>query len=423
MTDGSTKGQAASSANRLSLTFILVTVMIDAMGIGLIIPVMPDLLKEVQGTGIASAALWGGVLSTTFAIMQFLFAPILGGLSDQYGRRPVLLISTVIMALDYLVMAVAGSIWLLLFGRVVGGITAATQSTAGAYMADISAPEDKAKNFGLIGAAFGIGFVLGPLIGGLLGEFGTRAPFYAAAVLSALNALLGWIVLQETVTDRIRRPFSITRANPFGSLRVFRAMPTVGGLIAVYFIYQLAFMVYPAIWSFWGQERLGWTPSTIGLSLALFGIMMAVVQGGLIRYVLQWFGDRGTVIYGHVFDLIVFLALAGVTSGTVALILTPVAAFAAVISPALTGLMSQAVPDDQQGELQGALTSVSSLAAILGYAVYPFTFAIFAQNDVGNAAAHGIAMPYFPGAPYIVSAMLVATGLMLFMRVHRPNAT
>ncbi|MEO9897836.1 MAG: TCR/Tet family MFS transporter [Paracoccaceae bacterium] len=423
MTDETSKGQAASATNRLSLTFILVTVMIDAMGIGLIIPVMPDLLQEVQGAGIANAALWGGVLSTTFAVMQFLFAPILGGLSDRYGRRPVLLISTAIMAIDYLVMAVAGSIWLLLFGRVVGGITAATQSTASAYMADISAPEGKAKNFGLVGAAFGMGFVLGPLVGGLLGELGTRAPFFAAAVLAALNAMLGWMVLQETVTDRLRRPFSLTRANPLGSLRVFRAMPTVGGLIAVYFIYQLAFMVYPAIWSFWGQERFGWSPSTIGVSLALFGIMMAIMQGGLIRYVLQWFGDRGTVVYGLVFDLIAYMALAAVTSGTVVFILIPMAAFAAVISPALTGLMSQAVRDDQQGELQGALTSVSSLAAIFGYAVYPFIFAMFAQKEASSAAILNVALPYFPGAPYILSAMLVAVGLLLFTRVHRPNAT
>ena len=182
-------------------------------------------------------------------------------------------------------------------------------------------------------------------------------------------------------------------------------------------------MVYPAIWSFWGQERLGWSSSTIGLSLALFGIMMAVVQGGLIRYVLKWLGDRGTVIYGHAFDLIVFLALASVTSGTVALILTPVAAFAAVISPALTGLMSQAVRDDQQGELQGALTSVSSLAAIFGYAVYPFIFAMFAQKEASGAAPFNVALPYFPGAPYILSAVLVAVGLLLFTRVHRPNAT
>ncbi len=422
MTDDMHHKQPASETNRLSLVFILVTVMIDAMGIGLIIPVMPDLLQELQGSGIANAALWGGILSTIFAVMQFLFAPVLGGLSDRFGRRPVLLISTVIMALDYLVMAVAGSIWLLFLGRVVGGITAATQSTAGAYMADISAPKDKAKNFGLIGAAFGIGFVLGPLVGGLLGELGTRAPFYAAALLAAMNAALGWMVLTETVTDRIRRPFTLARANPFGSMRVFGAMPVVRGLILVYFFYQLAFMVYPAIWSYWGQEQLGWSVSTIGLSLALFGVMMAIVQGGLIRFVLRWFGERGTVVYGHVFDLIVFMALAGVTSGTLALILTPVAAFAAVITPALTGIMSQAVDDDQQGELQGALTSVSSLAAILGYAMYPFVFALFAQRNAGASVLGTDVFPYFPGAPYFVSAAWILLGLFVFWRVQKTNA-
>ena len=183
--------QVRPQSRRLSVVFILVTLVIDAMGIGLIVPVMPDLIQEVRGAGIANAAIWGGVLSTTFAVFQFVFAPILGGLSDRFGRRPVLIVSMAVTALDYLVMAVAGSVWLLLAGRVVGGITAATQSTAAAYMADISAPDEKAKNFGLVGAAFGVGFVLGPLIGGLLGELGTRAPFYAAGALAALNTVLG----------------------------------------------------------------------------------------------------------------------------------------------------------------------------------------------------------------------------------------
>ena len=193
---------------RLPLVFIMITVVIDAMGIGLIMPVMPDLLTEVQGGSLANAAIWGGILSTSFAVMQFLFGPVIGGLSDRFGRRPVLLVSLVVMALDYVVMALAGSIWLLLAGRIVGGITAATHSTANAYIADISKPEDKAANFGLIGAAFGIGFVLGPVIGGLLAEYGTRAPFYAAAVLAALNAVFGYFVLKETVTDKIHMVFT-----------------------------------------------------------------------------------------------------------------------------------------------------------------------------------------------------------------------
>ncbi len=198
----------------LPILFILITVVIDAMGIGLILPVMPDLIREVNGGDLANAAVWGGILSTVFAVMQFLFGPVVGNLVDRFGRRPVLLVALFVMALDYLVMAVAGTIWLLLLGRIVGGITAATQSTASAYMADISKPEDKAANFGLIGAAFGVGFVIGPLIGGILGEYGTRAPFYAAAALAAANMAFGWFVLPETVTDRIRRPFQLAPRQP-----------------------------------------------------------------------------------------------------------------------------------------------------------------------------------------------------------------
>jgi len=220
---------------RLPILFLLLTVMLDAMGIGLIMPIMPDLIREVQGGTLADAAMWGGLLATVFAVMQFLFSPIIGNLSDYYGRRPVLLVSLFVMALDYLVMAVAGSIWLLLVGRVVGGITAATHGTANAYIADISKPADKAANFALLGAGFGLGFVLGPLIGGFLGEYGTRAPFYAAAVLAALNFLFGWFVMGESVTDSIRRPFSWKRANPFGAFRAVARLPGIKPLLFVYF--------------------------------------------------------------------------------------------------------------------------------------------------------------------------------------------
>lgn len=391
---------------RPAVLFILITVMLDAMGIGLIIPVMPDLIQEVQGSGLSTAALWGGVLSTTFAVMQFLCGPVLGGLSDRFGRRPVLLISLVVMALDYLVMAVAGSMALLLAGRIVGGITAATQSTANAYMADISRPKDRAANFGLIGAAFGLGFVLGPLLGGLLAEYGNRAPFYAAAALAGLNAVFGYFVLRETVTDDIRRPFRWARANPLGSFRQLGRLPGVGPLLIVFFIYQVAFMVYPAIWSYFGKERFGWEPSTIGLSLALFGIMMAVVQGGLIRWVLRWLGERGTVIYGHLFDIGAFLALAFVTNGTLALILTPLAAFAAVITPALQGIMSRAVGGDAQGELQGALTSITALAMILSPMMMTSAFAAFTRDEAAF---------YLPGAPFVLSAGLIVAGLAVFL--------
>ena len=395
---------------KLSVVFILITVLLDAMGIGLIVPVMPDLIQEVDGGDLATAALWGGVLSTSFAVMQFIFGPVLGGLSDRFGRRPVLLISLVVMTADYLVMAMVSSIWLLLIGRLVGGITAATQSTAAAYMADISKPEKKAANFGLIGAAFGMGFVIGPLIGGFLAEYGTRAPFYAAAILAALNAAFGWVILTETVTDRIRRPFSWSRANPVGTLRILGKLPTIGPLLLVFFLYQMAFTVYPAIWSYFGQERFGWSPAIIGLSLALFGIMLAIVQGGLMPKVLKILGERGAVIYGHGFDVAAFLALAFVTSGTIALILVPLASLAGVITPALQGIMSKAVGDDQQGELQGALTSVSALAMMISPMLMTSTFAAFS----------GAGAPiYLPGAPFLLSTGLILIGLAVFIRYDR----
>ncbi len=392
---------------RPAVVFILITMMIDAMGIGLIIPVMPDLLQEVRGGSLGTAALWGGILSTTFAAMQFLFGPIIGGLSDRFGRRPVLLLSLAAMALDYLVMALAGSIWLLLAGRLIGGVTSATQATANAYMADISAGEDRAANFGLIGAAFGLGFVLGPLIGGLLGEWGTRAPFFAAAVLAAMNAVFGFLVLKETLPQENRRTFTWKRANPLGSFRQLGALPGVGPLLLVFFIYQVAFTVYPAIWSFFGKERFGWEPSTIGLSLGLFGIMLAIVQGGLIRPILRLLGERGTVIYGHLFDVAAFIALALVTSSTLALILTPLAALAAVITPALQGIMSKAVGADAQGELQGMLTSLSALAMILSPMIMTGTFAAFTKAD---------APVYLPGAPFLLSAALIGLALLVFLR-------
>ena len=380
----------------------MLTVMIDAMGIGLIIPVMPDLIQEVGDGTLAEAAIWGGILSTTFAVMQFLFGPVMGGLSDRFGRRPVLLIALVVMALDYVLMALASALWVLLLGRVIGGITAATQSTATAYMADISAPHERAARFGLVGAAFGAGFVIGPVMGGLLAEYGTRAPFWMAAGLAAANAVFGWVVLKETVTDANRRTFNWRRANPLGALRALGRLPGVTPLLLVYFIYYIGFAVYPAVWSYFGKERFDWSPSTIGLSLALFGISMALIQGGLIRPILKALGERGTVIAGHMFSIVSLIGIAVITSSMWVLLLTPIAAFGGIIPPALQGIMSARVADDAQGELQGALTSTSALAMILSPLVMTYTFAQFTDAD---------APIYLPGAPFLLAATLSTLGL------------
>lgn len=395
---------------RSGTLFIVMTVVLDAMGIGLILPIMPELLQEVQGGSLANAALWGGVLSTVFALIQFVFGPVVGNLSDRYGRRPVLLVSLFFMALDYLVMALAGSIWLLLLGRLVGGITAATHATASAYMADISTPEQKAANFGLIGAGFGIGFVLGPLVGGMLGEMGTRAPFYAAAALAALNFFFGLLVLRETVTDTIRRPFEWRRANPLGAFRQIGAHLELRRLLVVLFLYDLALYVYPAVWSYFGQARFGWTPQLIGLSLALYGIAAAAVQVWLIRWMIARRGERGTAQWGIAFEGLACVMLAVVTSGPLALILTPIASLGAVAMPALQGMLSRRTAADAQGELQGVIASVHALAAIASPMLMTSTFAAFTAEG---------ARLFFPGAPFVLAALLLALSVLVIRRTPR----
>ncbi|MBU2942994.1 TCR/Tet family MFS transporter [Shimia thalassica] len=395
---------------KLHVIFIFMTVVIDSMGIGLIMPVMPDLIQELTGESLADAAIWGGVLSAAFALMQFLFGPVIGNLSDRFGRRPVLLISLVVMALDYVVMAVAGSIWLLFAGRIVGGITAATHSTASAYMADISAPDEKARNFGLIGAAFGVGFVFGPALGGLLAEFGTRAPFWGAAVLAAMNAALGWYVLKETVTDKIRRPFNWRRANPLGALLAVTKLPGLASLLLVFFCYQVATAVYPAIWSYFTAERFGWSPGMIGVSLAAFGLGFAIVQGGLVAPSIKRFGHRGTVALGLAIEVVTLCFLGVVNWGALVLAAVPFAALGALGMPALQGIMSRRVADDAQGELQGVLTSLMSLATIMSPLIMTQTFAYFSRPD---------ATIYMPGAPFLLSAALLICGLVVFFRSSR----
>ena len=391
--------------SRLPIVFIVITLMLDAMGVGLILPVMPALIAEIHGGTVGNAAVWGGLLSTAFAVMQFLFGPVVGGLSDRYGRRPVLLISLGFMCLDYVMMAFAGSIGLLFITRVLGGITAATYSTATAYIADVSPPDQKSANFGLVGAAFGIGFVFGPAIGGALAEFGTRAPFVAAAALAGANMLFGYMVLPETVTDSIRRKFEWRRANPVGALLKLSELPGVTRLIALFFLYEFAFIVYPSVWAYYTTAQFGWQPGRIGLSLALFGIGIALVQGVLMRPALRRFGERTTIIYGMVFNLLAFCTLALVSNGWVALGFIPLTALGAVVTPALQGLMSKSAAADQQGELQGLVSSAKAMATIL--APVAMTQLFFAFTTPGR--------PFFPGAPFVLSAALMVVCLVVFL--------
>lgn len=398
---------------RRTTLFLFMTVMIDAMGIGLIMPVMPDLIRELQGGGLADAALWGGVLATVFAVAQFLFSPLVGALSDRSGRRPVLLITQGALIFVYLLLAAAQSLWMLLLGRILAGIASATQSTANAAMADLSPPDRKTANFGLLGAAFGAGFVFGPMLGGLLAGWGTRAPFYGAAVLVALNFTLGAVVMRETVDMARRRAFDWRRAHAFGALRQMGRLPGLLPLVTVYFIYSVAIYVYPAVWAFFTQARFGWDAGMVGVSLGVFGFSMALVQGVLIRPVVRFAGERMTVVLGQLFDCIALSVLAFTGSGMLALMFTPVSALGALVSPALTGIMSKMVADDAQGELQGVLTAAHALAAMVSPLVMTSVFALGMNGGLGFS---------LPGLPFLLSLGLMAAGLAAFLAASRRGA-
>ncbi|NOX39247.1 MAG: TCR/Tet family MFS transporter [Alphaproteobacteria bacterium] len=392
-------------SKKLPIIFLLITVMIDSMGIGLIMPVMPELIIELGGGDLSRAATWGGGLAAIFAVMQFLFGPIIGNLSDRYGRRPVLLLSLAVMALDYVIMGFANAMWLLVVGRLIGGITSATQSTANAYMADISESDQKAQNFGLVGAAFGVGFILGPLAGGLLSTFGPRAPFFAAAALATANTIFGAFILPETVTDKIRRPFSWTRANPFAAFKYIGKLPGVSRLLVAYFFYNIAFFVYPSVWAYYTQERFGWDATMVGVSLAVFGASMALVQGGLIRLVIPRIGEHYTVVIGLGINILAFTIYALAFEGWQIFALAPITSLGAITGPALQGIMSRAAKSNQQGELQGVLTSISAIGIIISPVMMTSTFSYFTRAGTPY---------YFPGAPFVLSAGLVLLSLVIF---------
>lgn len=399
-------------SHRLALGFILATVCIDGIGIGLIFPVMPELLAELSGGNMGAAAFWGGILATAYAAMQFLCGPMVGGLSDRFGRRPVLLSALAVMAADYLLLAMVDSVWLLLVGRIIAGLTAATHAAASAFVADISAPEERARNFGLIGAGFGFGFVAGPLIGGLLAGIDLRAPFWVACALATANLIFGALVLPETVTDAIRRPFDLRRANPLGALRAVAGLVQVRLLMGVLFVYAVAFHVYPVIWGFYGKAQFGWNAWMIGVSLALFGICMALVQSLAVGPAIKRLGERGTVTMGLLAEALTFLFYGLVTSGMAALAFTPMAAAGALVMPALQGMLSRRIPDDQQGELQGVLSSLNALAMIVSPLVMTALFDHFTRPNV---------TPHLPGAPFLLSGALMLVSLYLLRRVPRAS--
>ncbi|MCO4823790.1 MAG: TCR/Tet family MFS transporter [Amylibacter sp.] len=391
-------------SNKRAVYFILLTVMIDAIGIGLIMPVMPALLLDLGGSTLANAAIWGGILSTVFALMQFLFGPLVGNLSDRFGRRKVLLVSLSVMAADYVVMGFAQSMWLLFVARIVGGITAANHSTASAVIADVSPPDERGANFGLLGAAFGIGFILGPVIGGIAAEWGPRAPFFVAAVLAGAIALFGLFALDETVSEENRRAFEWHRALPWGAFAQVGKLAGQTRLLIVLFFQEIAFMVYPVVWAFYTIAKFGWDAWLVGLSLGSFGLMMAFSQGVLIRYVIPRLGEHRTAILGLSMELLSFVGIAFAPATWVIFALLPLSAVGMLAGPAMQGIMSRAVPDNAQGELQGVVSSVRAVASILAPLVMTGLFWAFSREGWFFE---------FPGAPFVLSAILMGIAIRI----------
>ncbi|MEM7525372.1 MAG: TCR/Tet family MFS transporter [Pseudomonadota bacterium] len=405
-----TKTATAAPAKDRALLFIFITVSLNSMGIGLIMPVMPELLLELSGgsatTSIGVAAAWGGWLTFSFALMQFLVSPLLGNLSDAYGRRPVLLLSLLVMGVDYLIMAITPTLALLFIARIMAGAASATFATANAFIADVSSPEKRAQNFGLTGAAFGAGFVLGPAIGGLLGELGPRTPFYAAAALTFANFAFGYFALPESLKPEKRRAFSLKRANTLGVAIQMRKYPAVAWMLLAVFIYNVSHYVYPVIWSYFAKARFDWSPADIGLSLACVGIGFAIAQGFLIRRIIPWLGEVKTVVIGLALDVIALVAIAFATEGWMVYALIPLTSLSALVAPALQSLMSNRIPDDAQGELQGAVSSLTSLSFIITPIMMSQLFLVFTTPE---------APIYFPGAPFLLAACFSTLAVVPFI--------
>lgn len=392
---------------KAALGFIFVTILIDVIGFGVIIPVVPKLLMDLGHMDNSSASKYGGWLMFAYAAMQFLCAPLLGNLSDRFGRRPVLLFSLFGFGIDYLLTGFAPAVGWLFVGRIVAGITGASFTTATAYIADISTPEKRAQNFGIVGAAFGMGFIIGPVIGGLLGGLGPRVPFFVAAGLSLLNWLYGFFVLPESLAKENRRPFDWKRANPIGSLKQFGKYPAIAGLIAALGLVYLGAHAVQTAWSYYSIEKFNWHEREIGISLGVVGLCVGVVQGLLIRKTIPLLGQERSVYLGLVLYSVGMILFALATKGWMMYAFTAVYCLGGICGPALQGIISNHVPANEQGELQGGLTSLISLTSIIGPLLMTQLFSYF----TGSAAPL-----YLPGAPFIAGAVLVLVSAILAYR-------
>lgn len=401
---------SAAPARRAALAFIFITVLLDILAFGLIIPVLPHLIKQFVGGQIDQATVWHGMFATAFMVMQFFSAPVQGALSDHFGRRPIILISNLGLGVDFLIMAVAGGLPLLFIGRLLSGITSASFSTANAYIADVTAPEKRAAAFGKLGMAFGLGFTLAPVFGAWLGAVNLRLPFYAAATLSLANFCYGLFVLPESLPPERRAAFAWKRANPLASLQLLRGHPELFGLASVVFLMALAHLVYPTTFVLYADYRFGWGLKMVGWTLLIVGVLSIIVQGGLIGKIVGWIGERRALMFGMACGALGFTLYGLAPSGYWFWAAMPIAALWGVANPAAQALMTRHVSPQEQGRLQGAIGSLGSIAGILAPSLFTRTFAAVAQAHVHT---------FWAGATFWLAAALVATGGVIAWRVTR----
>lgn len=397
------------TSKKAAIGFIFVTLFVDTMGFGIIIPVLPNLIAHLKDIPVNVASTYGGLLLTVFAIMQFFCAPIIGNLSDRYGRRPILLLSLFGFGVDYIVLALAPSFGWLFVGRVIAGITGASFTTASAYIADLSTDETtRAKNFGMVGAAFGLGFIVGPSLGSLLAIWGLRAPFYGAAVLCLLNCLYGYFVLPESLSKENRRPFEWRRANPFGSLRFLIKHPEIGRLAFSFFLIYLAAQAVQTTWSYFTIFRFGWGPGMVGVSLTVVGVLIAGVQAGLTRVIIPKIGNERSIYLGLCLYTLGMVLFAFATRGWMMFVFLVPYCLGGICGPSLQAVISKHVGVNQQGELQGTLTSLMSLTTIIGPLIMNGTFAYFTSDK---------APFYFPGIHFLIGAACMLMAVLITFNV------
>ena len=399
--------QPAQPKREAALGFIFITLLIDITGFGIVIPVFPKLIEHLINGNLSDAARYGGWLTFAYAIMQFLFSPVLGNLSDKYGRRPILLGSLLGFGIDYIFLAFAPTIWWLFVGRIIAGITGASFTTASAYIADVSPPEKRAQNFGIIGAAFGLGFIIGPVLGGILGQYSVKLPFLAAAGLALLNAAYGYFILPESLSKENRREFEWKRANPVGSLVQLKKYPAISGLIASLILIYIAAHAVQSTWTFFTMERFKWSESLVGYSLGFVGLLSGLVQGLLIRVTIPKLGQKKSIVLGLLlYSIGLFLFAFANQSWMMFAILVPYC-LGGIAGPALQGLISTQIPANEQGELQGGLTSLMSVTSIIGPPLMTTLFAWFTSKQA----------PFlFPGAPFLMGAVLMLISTLLAIR-------